>query len=77
MRSLVARSPRAYRGSVVRQDRTNQPTTWLASVNAGYPVEYFDRAAAMARVEETLEEHMKDALEDWDLYRAAKERRAG
>jgi len=26
----------AFRGSVVRQDRTNQPTTWLAAVNAGY-----------------------------------------
>jgi hypothetical protein len=35
----------AFRGSVVRQDRTSQPTTWLASVNAGYLGEYFDRAA--------------------------------
>jgi hypothetical protein len=38
----------AFRGSVVRQDTTNQPTTWLAAVNAGYLGEYFDRAAANA-----------------------------
>jgi hypothetical protein len=25
----------AYRGAVVRQDRIETPTTWLASVNAG------------------------------------------
>jgi hypothetical protein len=31
----------------------------------------------MARVEETIEQHMKAVLEDWHLYRAAKERRAG
>jgi len=36
----------AFRRSVVRQDTTNQPTTWLAAVNAGYLGEYFDRAAA-------------------------------
>jgi hypothetical protein len=64
----------AFRGSVVRQDRTNQPTTWLASVNAGYLGEYFDRASAMARVEDAIEHHMKTVLEDWELYRAIKAR---
>ena len=62
----------AYRGTVVRQDRTNEPTTWLASINAGYLGEYFDRATAMARIEETIEHHMKTALGDWELYCATK-----
>ena len=31
------------------------PTTWLASVNAGYPGEYSDRGAAMARVQAKVE----------------------
>ena len=52
--------------------RTNQPTTWLAAVNAGYLGEYFDRSAAMARVEEIIEHHMKRTLEDWEIYRATK-----
>ena len=62
----------AFRGSVVRQDRTNQPTTWLAAVNAGYLGEYFDRSSAMARVEEMIEHHMKAAVTDWEAYCAAK-----
>ena len=62
----------AYRGTVVRQDRTNHPTTWLASVNASYLGEYFDRAAAMSRVEEAIERHMRTVLEDWEFYRTAK-----
>jgi hypothetical protein len=41
----------AYRGAVVCQDRIEAPTTWLAPVNAGYPGEYCDRGAAMARVQ--------------------------
>jgi hypothetical protein len=65
----------AFRGSVVRQERTDHPTTWLASVNAGYLGEFFDRAIAMVRVEETIEHHMKAVLEDWELYRAIKENR--
>jgi hypothetical protein len=65
----------AFRGSVVRQDRTDHPTTWLASVNAGYLGEFFDRGIAMVRVEETIEHHMKAVLEDWELYRAIKENR--
>jgi hypothetical protein len=47
----------AFRSTVVRQE--NQPTTWLASVNAGDLGEYFDRATAMARVEDTIEHNMK------------------
>jgi hypothetical protein len=65
----------AFRGSVVRQERTDTPTTWLASVNAGYLGEYFDRAIAMARVEDVIEHNMKAAVEDWELYRAIKENR--
>jgi hypothetical protein len=65
----------AFRGAVVRHERTDHPTTWLASVNAGYLGEYFDRATAMARVEDVIEHNMKAALEDWELYRAIKENR--
>jgi hypothetical protein len=65
----------AFRGSVVRHERTDTPTTWLASVNAGYLGEYFDRAIAMARVEDVIEHNMKTAVEDWELYRAIKENR--
>jgi hypothetical protein len=49
----------AYRGAVVRQDRIEAPTTWLASVNAGYPGEYSDRGAAMARVQAEGERRME------------------
>jgi len=41
----------AYRGTVVRQDRIDELTTWLASVNAAFLGEYLDRKTAMARVE--------------------------
>jgi hypothetical protein len=56
---------------VVRQERTDTPT----SVNAGYLGEYFDRAIAMARVEDVIEHNMKATVEDWELYRAIKENR--
>lgn len=39
----------AYYGRVVRQEKTSQPTTWLASVNASYLGDYFDRVATLAR----------------------------
>src|SRR5262249_24449592 len=58
----------AFRGTVVRQERLNQLTTWLAWVHAGCLGEYFDRATAMARVEDTIE-HKKLVLEDWEVYR--------
>jgi hypothetical protein len=54
----------AYRGAVVRQDRIEAPTTWLASVNAGYPGEYSDRGAAMARVQAEVERRMEVPLHD-------------
>ena len=41
----------AYRGAVVRQDRIDQPPTWIASVNAAFLGEYLDRESAMVRVE--------------------------
>ena len=60
----------ALRGAVVRQDRIEQPATWLASVNAAYLGEYPDRSAAMARVEADIEHHMELVLHDWERYRA-------
>lgn len=60
------------RGAVVRQDRIDQPPTWLASVNAAYLGEYLDRESAMRRVETDIEQNMGMVLHDWALYRAAK-----
>ena len=54
----------AYRGAVVRQDRIEAPTTWLASGNAGYPGEYSDRGAAMARVQAEVERRIEVPLHD-------------
>jgi hypothetical protein len=65
----------AYRGAVVRQDRIDQPQTWLASANAAYLGEYLDRDSAMARVEANIESNMQTVLHDWGLYQAAKEKR--
>ena len=62
----------AYRGAVVRQDKIEQPPTWLASVNAAYLGEYLDRDSAMARVEANIESNMQTVLNDWGLYQAAK-----
>jgi hypothetical protein len=64
----------AYRGAVVRQDRIDQPPTWLASVNAAYLGEYLDRASAMKHVEADIESNMQMVLHDWALYQAAKKR---
>jgi hypothetical protein len=62
----------AYRGSVVRQDRIEDASTWLASVNSTYLSEHPDRESAMARVEADIEHHMEMVLHDWELYQAAK-----
>ncbi len=62
----------AYRGSVVRQDRIEDASTWLASVNSTYLSEHPDRESAMARVEADIEHHMEMVLHDWELYRAGK-----
>jgi hypothetical protein len=67
----------AYRGAVVRQDRIDQPPTWLASVNAAYLGEYLDRDSAMARVEANIESNMQTVLHDWGLYQAVKSKRSG
>jgi hypothetical protein len=65
----------AFRGAVVRQDRTDQPATWMASVNAAYLGEYLDRASAMARVQAEIEQRMELTLHDWEAYRAGKGQR--
>jgi hypothetical protein len=62
----------AFRGSVVRQDRIDEPPTWLASVNATYLGEYPDRKFAKTRVEEGIRHHMDIVLHDWDQYQAAR-----
>ena len=51
-------------GSCVRTALRRQ-RTWLASVNAGYPGEYFGRGAAMARVQAEVERRMEVPLHDW------------
>jgi hypothetical protein len=63
----------AFRGSVVRQERINEPPTWLASINASYVGEYPDRALAMKHVEENIRNHMELVLHDWRLYQAVRE----
>jgi hypothetical protein len=62
----------AFRGAVVRQERVEQPVTWLASVNAAYLGEYLDRESAMTRVESDIEHAMEMVLHDWGLYRTGK-----
>lgn len=63
----------AIRGSVVRQERVNEPPTWLASINASYVGEYPDRALAMTHVEDNIRHHMELVLHDWRLYQAARD----
>jgi hypothetical protein len=65
----------AFRGSVVRSATTGQPTTWIASINTSALGEYLDRAEAMRRVEEQVENSMGLTLHDWQLYQAAKAKR--
>jgi hypothetical protein len=60
------------RGAVVRQERIDQPPTWLASVNAAYLGDYFDRDSAIARVEKYIEHNMQLVLPEWELYQATK-----
>ena len=60
----------AYRGSVVRQDKIDNPPTWLASVNATYLGDYLDRESAMARVEADMKQQMEMVLHDWGQYQA-------
>ena len=65
----------AFYGSVVRQDRSGAPSTWIASINSSALGEFLGREIAMHRVEELVEASMVLVLHDWDLYRAAKAKR--
>jgi hypothetical protein len=65
----------AFHGSVVRRDRSEQPTTWIASINSTALGEFLEREIAMRRVEELIESSMVLVLHDWELYRAEKTRR--
>ena len=65
----------AFRGSVVRRETNDQPTTWIASINSTGLGEYLQREIAMHRVEELVEASMTLVLHDWELYRTAKEKR--
>ncbi len=66
----------AFRGSVVRQDKFDGPSMWLASVNAAYLGEYLEREAAMARVQAEIEGNMDLVLHDWRRYQEAKQKQA-
>jgi hypothetical protein len=61
----------AFRGAVVRQDKFDGPSMWLASLNAAYLGEYLEREAAMGRVQAEIEHNMEMVLHDWALYQAA------
>jgi hypothetical protein len=62
----------AFHGSVVRQDSSGDPPTWIASINSTALGQSLERKIAMRRVEELVEASMVLVLHDWDLYRAAK-----
>jgi hypothetical protein len=65
----------AFRGSVVRRDRSGQSTTWITSINSTALGEFLEREIAMHRVEELVESSMVLVLHDWELYQAAKAKR--
>jgi hypothetical protein len=65
----------AFRGSVVRRDRSGNPLTWIASINSTALGEFLEREIAMHRVEELVEASMMLVLHDWELYRAVKAKR--
>ena len=65
----------AFRGSVIRRDIGDKPTTWIASINSTGLGEFLEQEIAMRRVEEQVESSMGLVLHDWDLYQAAKARR--
>ena len=62
----------AFRGSVVRRETNDQPTTWIASINSTGLGEFL---IAMRRVEEIVEMIMMSVLHDWELDRATKAKR--
>ena len=61
----------AFHGSVVRQDGSGQPTTWITSINSTALGEFVEREIAMHLVEELVEASMVLVLHDWELYQAA------
>jgi len=65
----------AFDGSVVRRDRSGEPPNWTASLNSTGLGEFLEREIAMHRVEELVEASMTLVLQDWELYRTAKEKR--
>ena len=48
----------AFRGSVVRRDRSGERARWIASINSSALGEFLERDIAMHRVEELLEASM-------------------
>jgi hypothetical protein len=62
----------AFRGSVVRRDRSGEPARWVAAINSTALGEFLEREIAMHRVEELVEASMTLALHDWKLYQATK-----
>jgi len=65
----------AFRGSVVRRDRSGERARWIASINASALGEFLELEIAMHRVEELIEASMMLVLHDWELCRAAKAKR--
>jgi hypothetical protein len=65
----------AFRGSVVRRERSGEPPTWIASINSTALGQFLEREIAMHRVEELVEASMMLVLHDWELYRAVKGKR--
>jgi len=62
----------AFRGSVVRRDRSGESARWIASINSSALGEFLEREIAMHRVEELVEASMVLVQHDWELYQAAK-----
>ena len=65
----------AFHGSVVCQDSSGYPPTWIAAINSTALGEFLERETAMHRVEELVEASMVLVLHDWELYRATKAQR--
>jgi hypothetical protein len=65
----------AFHGSVVCQDSSGYPPTWIAAINSTALGEFLERETAMHRVEELVEANMVLVLHDWELYRATKAQR--
>jgi hypothetical protein len=60
---------------VVKRQIVDEAPTWEASVNTTALGRSLNRDDAMKRVEECIEGDMRLVLHDWQLYRAAKQKR--